>query len=201
MDPDLQLLERWRQGETAAGEALFARYVDRLCAFFATKCPGEADDLVQRTLMACVRARDQFRAESSFRTYLYTVARNELYQFLRTRQRDGARLDYSVTSMAELVTTPVTRMARDSERRRIVEALRTLPVEQQTLLELHYWEELDAAALAEVFATNPGAIRVRLHRARAALRARLAPEADDPALDALVRSGDSSGNPGRDPGL
>ena len=191
MDPDLELLERWRGGDTASGESLFARYFDSLCGFFATKCYGDADELVQRTLLACVRAKDQFEARSTFRTYVFTVARHELYRYLRTRKRDDDRLDFSVTSVAEIITTPATRLARDAERRQLVEILRSLPVETQTLLELHYWEELDIAALAEVFETTPGAIRVRLHRARQALKAKLAPGVDDAELDRLARTRDS----------
>lgn len=178
MDPDFELLERWRAGDQAAGEALFARYFDRLCAFFATKCRGDADELVQRTLVATLRAKEQFQARSTFRAYVFTIARHELYHHLRAQRRDGERLDFAVSSVAELVTTPATRLARDAERRKMVEVLRELPVDQQTLLELHYWEELDMAALADVFETTPGAIRVRLHRARKALRAKL--ELGDP---------------------
>ena len=187
MDPDLELLEKWRGGDTAAGETLFAKYFDSLCGFFATKCHGEADELVQKTLLACMRAKTQFRAEATFRTYVFTVARHELYHHLRARRRDDDRLDFSVTSVAELVTTPGTRLARDAERRKLVEILRTMPVEVQTLLELHYWEDFDITALAEVFETSPGAIRVRLHRARKQLKDLLAPDADDEELDMLAR--------------
>lgn len=190
MDPDLETLTRWRGGDRAAGEALFARHFPSLCRFFATKCGADADDLIQRTLLACVQARDQFRAEASFRTYLFTVARHELYHYLRRSQRDGARLDFAITSIAELVSTPATKLARDADHRRLQEALRTLPVEQQTLLELHYWEELDAAALAEVFETTPGAMRVRLHRARELLRGRLGADPSEAELAAL--SGDAT---------
>ena len=42
-------------------------------------------------------------------------------------------------------------MVRNEDHRRLCAALRRLPVEQQTLLELHYWDDLDAAQLAEVF--------------------------------------------------
>jgi RNA polymerase sigma-70 factor (ECF subfamily) len=186
VDSDFDLLDRWRAGDQSAGEQLFGRYFDNLCGFFATKCHGEADELVQRTFLACVKAKDQFRKQSSFRTYLFTVARHELYHHLRERQRAGERLDFSVTSIAELVTTPVTRLARDAERRQLLEALRGLPVEQQTLLELHYWQDLDIAALAEVFETAPATIRTRLFRARRALRERL--PAEGGGVGALVRS-------------
>lgn len=174
MDADLELLERWRGGDASAGEDLFARYFDSLCGFFATKC-NEADELVQRTLVACLKAKEQFRGQSSFRTYVFTVARHELFHHLRKQRKDGERLDFSVTSVAEIVTTPATRLARDAARRQILEILRTLPVEQQTLLELHYWEDMDIAALAEVFETTPGNIRVRLHRARQALKEKAGP--------------------------
>jgi RNA polymerase sigma factor (sigma-70 family) len=175
VDADFDALDRWRAGDAAAGEALFARHFESLCRFFATKCEDDADELVQKTLLACVKAKDQFRKQSSFRTYVFTVARHELYHHLRQKRRDDARLDFAITSVAELITTPASRMARDAERRQVVETLRTLPVEQQTLLELHYWEDMDIAALAEVFETTAGAMRVRLHRARAALKERLAP--------------------------
>jgi RNA polymerase sigma factor (sigma-70 family) len=173
VDPDLVQLQRWRDGDRAAGEVLFERHFESMCRFFATKCAGDADELVQRTFLACVQAKAQFRAESTFRTYLFTVARNELYHYLEKLRREGGRLDVSITSLAELVTTPVTRIARDAERQRMLDAMRTLPIEQQTMLELHYWEELDIGALSEVFETTTGAMRVRLHRARAALREKL----------------------------
>ena len=167
---DLTLLEQWRAGDAEAGQALFERHFDSIYGFFETKCPAEADELVQATFLACLRAKNQFRGDSSFRTYLFTIARNELYRVLRTRQRQGTQVDFALSSIAELVSTPGTRMARNQEHRHLLEALRRLPVEQQTLLELHYWEEMDIAELAKVFDAQAATIRTRLHRARKALR-------------------------------
>jgi RNA polymerase sigma-70 factor (ECF subfamily) len=181
MDADYELLDRWRRGENDAGQELFGRHFDSVYRFFASKCDAEADELVQATFFACVRARDQFRKESSFRTYLFTIARHELYRALRERRRDGERLDFSSVSIAELASTPGTRMARSEDHRRLLAALRSLPIEQQTLLELHYWEELDMAALADVFEVPAGTVRVRLHRARKVLRDRMEETAAAPA--------------------
>ena len=169
-DDDIALLERWRAGDEAAGQTLFQRHFDSIYGFFETKCEAEADELTQATFLACVRAKDQFRGASSFRTYLFTIARNELYRMLRTRQRRDAKLDFALSSIAELVSTPGTKIARNQEHRRMIEALQHLPVEQQTLLELHYWEDMDIAALAEIFDSPAATIRTRLHRARKALR-------------------------------
>src|SRR5215468_4636081 len=182
---DATLLARWRDGDRGAGEALFARHFDSVFGFFETKCEAEADELTQATFLACLRARDQFRSESSFRTYLFTIARHELYRALRGRQRKDARLDFGVSSIAELVSTPRTRIARGQEQRRLIEALRQLPVEQQTLLELHYWEEMEIGQLAEIFEAPTATIRTRLHRARKALRA-LLERTDRPAAPLQV---------------
>jgi RNA polymerase sigma-70 factor (ECF subfamily) len=184
---DYELLDRWRSGDAGAGQDLFQRHFDSIYGFFETKCESDADELVQATFLACLRARDQFRKQASFRTYLFTIARHELYRVLRTRQRDGQRFDFALSSIAELVSTPGTRIGRNQEHQRLVNALRQLPVEQQTLLELHYWEEMGIGDLAAVFEAPEVTIRTRLHRARKALRELLESEAPmlGGALDSL----------------
>jgi RNA polymerase sigma-70 factor (ECF subfamily) len=182
---DITLLRRWRDGDETSGQALFTRHFDSVYGFFETKCPAEADELVQATFFECVRARDQFRAESSFRTYLFTIARHSLYRLLRTRQRKDSKLDFEVSSIADLGTTPTKRIARNQDRQAILEALQRLPVEQQTLLELHYWEDMEIAQLAEVFEVTSAAMRTRLHRARSALRDAMESRAPATVLESL----------------
>ncbi|MEO8703160.1 MAG: sigma-70 family RNA polymerase sigma factor, partial [Kofleriaceae bacterium] len=148
---DIALLDRWRGGDAEAGQSLFERHFDSIYGFFETKCEADADELTQSTFLACLRAKDQFRKESSFRTYLFAIARNELYRVLRERQRRDAKIDFELSSIADLVSTPGTRIARNQEHRQLVDALRKLPVEQQTLLELHYWEDMEIGQLAEIF--------------------------------------------------
>jgi len=189
-DADPELLARWRAGDRAAGQALFARHFGSLYRFFQTKCEGEADELVQATLLACLNAKDQFRGDASFRTYLFSIARHKLYRYLRDRRRDPS-MDVSITSVAEVMTTQRTAMARDQAHRALLDALRQLPVEQQTLLELYYWEDLDTYALAEVFEVRVGTIQTWLFRARGKLRELLQTHAPDTLdeLDRIARKG------------
>ena len=182
---DLALLDRWRAGDAEAGQALFTRHFDSIYGFFETKCEAEADELTQATFLACVRAKDQFRKDSSFRTYLFTIARNELHRLLRTRARKDDKLDFELSSIAQLVSTPGTKIARNQAHRQLIEALRRLPVDQQTLLELHYWEDLDIAGLAQVFDAPTATIRTRLHRARKALRDQIEESAPSEVLQDL----------------
>jgi RNA polymerase sigma factor (sigma-70 family) len=192
---DLQLLDSWRAGDATAGQTLFKRHFRKVYRFFETKVGSDVDELVQSTFLACVRAKNNFRGDSSFATYLFTIARHELYRVFSERRRDLDRIDFEASSVAELVATPRTRMAAQEDRLRLLNALRDLPVEQQVLLELHYWEGLDASALGEVFEMPAGTIRSRLSRAREALRERMLKEADLPvqvaetleSLDAWAR--------------
>lgn len=176
------LVEQWRAGDKAAGQALFGRYFAMIYRFFATKCASDAEDLTQSTFLACLRAREQFRGDSSFKTYLFAIARNELLNFLRTRSRKDDKLDFELSSLVELASSAGTKLARVEEHRQVVEALQRLPVDHQTLLELYYWEELDIAKLCEVFGTTAQNMRARLYRARKNLREQLAAVAPEDAL-------------------
>jgi RNA polymerase sigma factor (sigma-70 family) len=179
MADDLELLERWRAGDRDAGNRLFERYFTSVCRFFENKIQGDAEELVQSTFLACVNNRDSFREQSSFRTYLFSIARYQLYGFYRNRQKNNA-LDFGVTSVAAMNTGPVSRLARGQDHERLLEALCSLPLEQQMLLELFYWENMEAAQLAEIFDVAPTTVRTRLHRARHTLRERMLQLAEKP---------------------
>ncbi len=177
MDPDLELLDRWCAGDRRAGNELFQRHFDSVCRFFQNKLDRDFDELVQTTFLACVRSRDQFRRQSSFRTYLFTIARHELYGYLRRRRRDQ-NIDFGVTSVADIETTARGLLDRHKEHERLLQALRILPVEQQLVLELHYWEDLSPTELAEVLDIPAATARTRLFRARQALRAQMEAQPD-----------------------
>src|ERR1051325_6527963 len=90
MNDDLALLESWRAGDVRAGQALFRRYFHDVYRFFANKVGAEADELVQQTFAASVVAAARFRGGSSFRTYLFAIAGNQLDNFLRPLPAGGA---------------------------------------------------------------------------------------------------------------
>lgn len=174
---DHALLDRWRAGEPRAGELLVERYFDLMYRFFHSKLDAEADELVQATFLACLSAKDRFRGDASFRTFLYAIAKHQLYAAVRARGRAGREVDVEQQSIADLVSTPRAQLARHEDHERLIGHLRRLPIEHQTLLELHYWSELSIGELAVVFEAPEVTIRSRLHRARNALRALLQADA------------------------
>ncbi len=173
MSDDFELLAAWRDGDKAAGNALFQRHFKAIRRFFRNKAElSEVEDLIQRTFLACVESRDRFRGDSSFRTYLYVVARNELYGHVRRRTRDEVRagLDFTVRSLFDLGLSPSKVVAKREAHELVLEALRRIPVDQQILLELYYWERVPGPELARILEVAPPTVRTRLYRARDALR-------------------------------
>lgn len=169
---DLELLDRWREGDHHAGNDLFRRHFRTVYQFFRDKVSGEEDELIQATFLACVRGRDQFRNDGTFRAYLFSLARNELYRHIRRLARD-ANLDFSVTSLAAVTPSPSSAMAMDERQALLAGALRRLPLQQQLVIELHYWEDMRARELAQVFDIAEPTARLWLFRARQALRVEL----------------------------
>lgn len=174
MDDDLRLLDQWCAGESVAGNTLFRRHFPSIYRFFEHKTDGDIDDLVQETFFQCVKGRDTFKRQSSFRTYLFAIARHVLLYHWRKRVHAQNNVDFEDVSIASLSTSIATRIAKNEDRARLLAALRTLPLEQQLLLEMFYWEGFDRDQLAEVFDVETATIGSRLTRARQALQQNLA---------------------------
>lgn len=179
---DLDLLERWRKGDDVAGDTLVQRYYPAVRRFFANKVGEGIDDLVQATFLAVLHARERFRQGSKVRTYVLGIARIELLRFLRKRHRGDRAMRTLESSVEELMLTPGSLVARRREQRLLLKALRRLPLEQQMAVELHYWESLPLAEIAEILDVAEGTIKSRLGRARQALRERIQTMEQDPEL-------------------
>ncbi len=155
-----------------AGNQLFQRHSESIYRFFANKAERDVADLVQRTFLACVESKDNFRKQSSFRTYLFTVARNELYGYWRKRSKKED-LDVGASSLRDLGPSPSTLVGAKNEDRLLLEALRAIPLDLQLAIELHYWEGFKSREVAEVLDIPHGTVRSRLRRAKDALRAKM----------------------------
>ena len=170
MSEDLELARRWRDGDRRAGEVLFERHYDAIECFFRNKVSTGIEDLLQKTFLICVEKKDDFRGESSFRTYLFGVAYNVLRNHYRQAKRQRERIDFQRESVADLAPG-VSTMVRGSEQRSLLlAALRSIPLDYQVVLELYYWEEMEGKAIAEVLGIPDGTARSRIRLGKERLR-------------------------------
>ena len=185
MNDDASLLSAWATGDRGAGAALVERHYDAVVRFFRNKAGDDADDLVQRTFLACAEAAGRHPGVASVRAFLFGIARNVLYEHIRGRMRaQRIEPDFRESAILDLSPGVSTVAARRAEQRTLLRALQHIPVELQLLLELYYWEGLGIEELAQVLEVPPGTVKSRLFRARGLLREAISKVESQPAITA-----------------
>jgi RNA polymerase sigma factor (sigma-70 family) len=168
---DYELLTAWRAGDHAAGDQLVRRYYGSIMRFFELRTRA-AEDLTQRTLLACVEGRERFRGDSTFRAYLFGIARRQLSRHIEHSARDEelSRFEPMGTGAGTSVSMLV---ARAQEHQLLLQAMQGLAEEAQTVVALYYWEGLQAKEIADVLEVPTSTVTTRLARAREQLRRRV----------------------------
>lgn len=171
MGDDEELLEAWRAGDSSAASTLVQRHFAAVCRFFRSKLGDDVEDLIQRTFLDCMESKGRIQGPS-FRSYLFAVARNRLFDHLRQGLRRPVD-DLGSRSLADLRTQGSGLLARAQDRERMAAALDALPIDFRITLELFYWEDLRGEEVAAVLGVSPHTVRSRLARARERLKAEL----------------------------
>jgi len=171
---DRELLEAWRQGHAGSGDTLVRKHFGAVYRFFRNKVSGDLDDLVQDTFMTCAAARANIRDDGSFRPYLFAVARNVLKAHYARVHKQRENFDPLESSVADLGLTPTQQIAGRQEHRLLLNALRSITLDDQVALELVYWERLTGKEVGLVLGIPEGTARSRLRAARQSLEAKVA---------------------------
>lgn len=176
MEPDSAntavLVAAWKRGDDQAGAELFRQHYAPVARFYRSKVGPHAPDLVQRCFLRCLELRSRVREDASFRCFVFGVARNVLLEHYR-RVRASTRIDFTEHTVEDLSPTPTAELAHDEQSRQLLQALRRLPVDQQIVVELYYWEDLNAREIAEIYEVPEPTIRTRLRRAKLRLEEEL----------------------------
>ena len=191
--PDLSadetdLLARLRAADDSAYEELVRSYSPRLLAV-ARRIVGndeEARDVIQDAFLNAFRSLRNFHGDARLSTWLHRIVVNSALMKLRTRKRkpeesiepllpaflaDGHYAE-KFSSWGEQADAALSRTETQELVRQHIDEL---PESFRTVLVLRDIEGLDTEETARVLDTTPNAVKIRLHRARAALRTLLAP--------------------------
>lgn len=183
-DPsDEDLVLRYRDGDLAAFEELYRRHSNGLYRFIAWRSPRRewVDEIVQDSWAALHQARGRYVASSSFRTYLYQIARNRLVDLMRRDPRmvlagDSAAAVEALDGADADEGTPERLLDARQQTARLHRAIRTLPDEQREALVLQQFSGLALEEIAVLCGTSPETIKSRLRYAMRKLREQLATE-------------------------
>lgn len=166
---DIRLVEQARQGELPAFEELVRRYQGPLYGYLCRMCrnPDTAEELVQIALTKAWTGLAGFRAESSFKTWLFRIATNCCLNEL-TRNRPLEPLTDREPSPERWEPVQAFRNRDDFER--VNRALAELPTDQRSALLLSVYEDMPYAEIARVLGRSVNSVNALLYRARLTLR-------------------------------
>jgi RNA polymerase sigma-70 factor (ECF subfamily) len=160
-------------GPQRDGSELYRKYTPVVRRYLRSKVGLHViGDLIQRIWLDVLRARSL--PDRGFRTYILSFAHYALYcHYRELKRRDGQDLDDRVDSVESMEPS----LSRQLSLQRRVElldiVLRSLPLEYQDVLDLHYSQDCSTAEIAAILALEEGTVRSRLWRARQALKERL----------------------------
>jgi RNA polymerase sigma-70 factor, ECF subfamily len=185
---EADLLARLRSGDEAAYELLVRTFSGRLLAVTRRILGSEEDarDAVQEAFVSAFRSLGRFEGEARLSTWLHRIAVNAALMKLRGRKR---RPEESIEPLLPVYqgdghhaerftawTEPVDVAMQRAETRAIVRrAIDQLPDSYRTVLLLRDIEGLDTGETAAMLGATTNAVKIRLHRARQALRTLLDP--------------------------
>jgi RNA polymerase sigma-70 factor (ECF subfamily) len=169
---DEELLLAAGRGDGAAFQALVSRYAEGLLGYFRRRAGDEAaEDLLQETLLRLHKAAARFVPQATFRTYLYTIARNLALNYRRDLRRSVA-LDSEGTAVPpERPPDPLESAERSDRVRRAVESL-SEPLRDVVLL--RHYQGLSFREIAGVLGIPEGTAMRRMSDALLRLRGTLA---------------------------
>jgi RNA polymerase sigma-70 factor (ECF subfamily) len=187
---DRALLAAHLAGDAEAFGTLFARHRDRLwaVALRTTGDPEEAADALQDALVSAFRRAGSYRGDAAVTTWLHRIVVNACLDRLRrraVRRADPLPEDLDPDDPRSIapearpapgvraVEDPADAVARSDLRRRVLDALGTLPPEQRAALVLVDMEGYPVDEVASILQVPPGTVKSRCSRGRARLAALL----------------------------
>lgn len=172
-ESDAALVAKAQAGDVGAFGELVNRYSRSVYGVVSRMIDDrdDIDDIAQEVFVLAYRYIGQFRREAKFSTWIYRIAVNTtIKQMKKIKTRRAASIDDPVTGLTEVLTSCETEHPEKiAERKARSEALRRavleLPEKHQTVVVLHYFENLGCDEIARVLECSVGTVWSRLHYA------------------------------------
>ncbi len=182
LDGDVALVRRAREGDFGAFEVLFERYrtlVYRF-AYQMTSSRDDAEDVVQEAFVRAYQNLHRYRDEAKFTTWILRIVTNLCTDRARSTSRRTALEQQEAGGALEWMTLgnpddPVANLEEDRRKHALRRALVALPIHHRTMIVLRDMEEREYPEIAALLGCTVGGAKLRVLRARRALKERIAP--------------------------
>gem|GEM_PF-108079 len=181
VDPDLELVQRAREGDTAAFDELVVKYTPKLygLVYHMTSNHDDTNDILQDVFAKAYRALKRFKGKSAFYTWIYSIATNMTLNFLKKRNRRRAYslddVDLAIERDEDFIeatskSDPV-REANISElQERLNMAMQQLSDDHRAVVTMFDIQGMPHAEIAKIIGVSEGTVRSRLFYAHRQLQ-------------------------------
>jgi RNA polymerase sigma factor (sigma-70 family) len=175
---DKEVISKILHGE----QALFAQLVERYQQYVFTlvlrftDSREDAEEICQDVFVKSYRSLADFRGESKFSTWLYTIARTSCLTFLRKKKLDITSIDNDrvFTQLENRESSFKANTIEQKSRHTMVnDAIRLLSPDDGQLITLFYKGEQSLEEIGKILGLDPNTVKVKLHRARRRLKEKM----------------------------
>jgi RNA polymerase sigma-70 factor, ECF subfamily len=164
-DTDVELIKRWKDGDSRAATQLVGRHSQALARFAASSGEREGiEELVQDTFVRAFASLDSFRGESSLRTWLFTIERRLMLDRRRSERRSRETVPVGDSDSVSEYGALDSLIAEEAQER-VRKSLDALSPTQREVFTLRVQQGLSYKDIAEVVGSTEGAARVHYHNA------------------------------------
>jgi RNA polymerase sigma factor (sigma-70 family) len=140
-------------------------------AFTYIKDEHMAKDIAQNAFVKCYNKLEDFRQESSLRTWLYRITINECKDYLKSWNFNKIHLVHFIQeSMKKEHRSLEHQIVQENVNEEIKEIVHSLPAKYKEVIYLYYYLSLTIEEIAEVTGLNPNTVKTRLKRGKKVLK-------------------------------
>jgi RNA polymerase sigma-70 factor (ECF subfamily) len=172
---DRDVIEACQRGDEEAFRALFESHKDRIYSIALRYAgdPAAAMDIAQDTFLKLLSSIQQFRAASSFDSWLYRLVVNSCLDHHRRKRRFLPLMNGVLDMFRAPHESALHDLLREEQEQRVQQVVAQLPDEQRMVVVLRYTEGLSYEEIAGLLGCRRGTVASRLNRAHKALERRL----------------------------
>lgn len=165
-----ELLKKAKNGDSEAFGKLYDLYFNKIYRFIYYRVSHKetAEDLAEEVFIKVHNKIKNLEAEGAFQAWLYQIARNLVIDHYR-RQKSTVALE-EVENIIEYESNIIDVLNLEAEQKSLLKILKQLSPEEQILLKMKFFEELDNTTIAALLNKSEGAIRIMQFRTLAKLK-------------------------------
>lgn len=180
-DPDLELVQRARGGDTKAFDELVEKYTPKLygLVYHMTSNHEDTNDILQDVFAKAYRALKRFKGKSAFYTWIYSIATNMTLNFLKKRNRRRGMslddIDLAIENDKDFIeatskSDPVREANIAELQQRLNMAMQELSNDHRAVVTMFDIQGMPHAEISKILGVSEGTIRSRLFYAHRQLQ-------------------------------